>query len=104
MKVIASFFSILFLLTGISQAQQASEPTNAYVRLGNKAVLDGDFKNAVIQLEKSLPAEANNADVLYMLAYSYYHSGDFQKAISTFSRVIALRPADVSSYYYRGKA
>lgn len=104
MKLITSFFSFFLFFVGFSQAQQASETTNAYVQLGNKAVLDGDFKNAVIQLEKSLPAEANNADVLYMLAYSYYHSGDLQKSIATFSNVISLRPNDVSSYYYRGKA
>lgn len=104
MKQITSFFSFFLFFIGISNAQQASETTNAYVQLGNKAVLDGDFKNAVIQLEKSLPAEANNADVLYMLAYSYYHSGELQKSISTFTRVVSLRPNDVSSYYYRGKA
>jgi tetratricopeptide (TPR) repeat protein len=101
MKVIACLFSLLVFFSGITSAQ--SDITNQHVKLGNKAVLDKDFKNAVIYLEKSLPAEANNADVLYMLAYSYYHSGDHQKAISTFSRVISLRPNDVSSYYYRGK-
>ena len=102
MKLITCFFSFLLLFSGLSKAQKA-ETINPYVQLGNKAVLDKDFKNAVIHLEKSLPAEANNADVLYMLAYSYYHSGDFQKAISTFGRVISLRPNDVSAYYYRGK-
>ena len=103
MKVITSFFSFFLLCTTFCQAQQ-SETTNAYVQLGNKALLDGDFKNAVLNLEKSLPAEANNADVLYMLGYSYYHSRNYQKAISTFSRVISLKPNNVSSYYYRGKA
>jgi tetratricopeptide (TPR) repeat protein len=103
MKLIALFFSLIFLFSGLAKAQQ-TESTNAYVQLGHKAVLDGDFKNAVIHLEKSLPAEANNADVLYMLAYSYYHSGHYQKAISTFGRVLAIRPNDVSSFYYRGKA
>lgn len=104
MKVITSFFTFLFILVGFAQGQQASESTNPYVQLGNKAVLDGDFKKAVSQLEKSLPSEGNNADVLYMLAYSYYHSGEFQKSISTFTRVVSLRPNDVSSYYYRAKA
>lgn len=103
MKVITSIFSFLILITSVSFAQKA-ETTNAYVQMGNKAVLDGDFRNAVVHLEKSLPAEANNADVLYMLAYSYYHSGEYQKSISTFGRVISLQPNNVSSYYYRGKA
>ncbi|MBC7914119.1 MAG: tetratricopeptide repeat protein [Pyrinomonadaceae bacterium] len=104
MKLISSIFSFLILFASVSTAQQSSETTNAYVKLGHKAVLDGDFRNAVIHLEKSLPAEAGNADVLYMLAYSYYHSGEYQKSISTFGRVISLRPTDVSSFYYRGKA
>lgn len=103
MKVITSLFSFLLLFTGFANAQQ-SESTNAYVQLGNKALLDGDFKNAVIHLEKSFPSEANNADVLYMLGYSYYHSGDYQKSISTFGKVLSLQPGNVSSYYYRAKA
>jgi tetratricopeptide (TPR) repeat protein len=101
MKVITSLFSFLILCVSVAVAQ---ESTSAYVQLGHKAVLDGNFKSAVTHLEKSLPAEANNADVLYMLAYSYYHSGEYQKSISTFSKVISLKPEDVSSYYYRGKA
>ena len=102
MKLLTCIFSLLLVSTGISKAQK-SETINPYVQLGNKAVLDKDFNNAVVHLEKALPAEANNPDVLYMLAYSYYHSGQFQKAISTFGRVISLRPNDVSAYYYRGK-
>jgi len=103
MKLITSLFTFLILTAGFSQAQQ-SETTNAHVQLGNKALLDGDFKGAVVQLEKSLPSEGNNPDVLYMLAYSYYNSGEYQKSISTFGRVISLQPNNVSSFYYRGKA
>ncbi|WP_207428673.1 tetratricopeptide repeat protein [Pedobacter sp. SYSU D00535] len=103
MKVFTPLLSLLFLFTGLN-AQQRVESQNTYVNLGQKAVMDGNFKLAVTHLEKSLSSEANNAHVLYMLAYSYYHSGEYAKAVSTFGQVLSLRPNEVSAYYYRGKA
>ncbi|MBC7915959.1 MAG: tetratricopeptide repeat protein [Pyrinomonadaceae bacterium] len=104
MKVIASFFSFILLTSGIVNAQQSIETKNPYVQLGNKALMDGDFKSAVTHLEKSMPDASNNADVLYMLAYSYYHSNNYAKAISTFGQVVSLKPNQIMAYYYRGKA
>lgn len=100
MKVITAAFFFLSL-TGIANAQQND---NAYAKLGQKALIDGDFKLAVIRLEKALPEDNNNVNLLAMLGYSYYHSGNYAKAISTYGRVISLHPADGSAYYYRGKA
>jgi len=79
-------------------------PSNPNVRLGQKALLDGDFKSAASYLEKALPQEANDENVLYMLGYSQYHSGDYKKALQSFSKVIELTPDNVAAYYYRGKA
>lgn len=104
MKLITLFLSFLFLLTGVTNAQQKSESQNSYVNMGQKAVMDGNFKQAVTHLEKALTIENNNPQVLYMLAYSYYHSAEYEKAISTFGQVVSLRPNEVSAYYYRGKA
>lgn len=101
MRIFTLIFSC-FLLTASADAQTA--PDNPYVKLGQKALIDGNFKAAVSHLEKSLPAENNNANVMYMLGYSYYHSGEYEKAVSSFSRVISLKPGEVSAYYYRGKA
>ena len=104
MKLISSFL-LSFLFIGFAHAQQkASASKNTYVNLGQKAVMDGNFKQAVTHLEKALPDEGNNPQVLYMLGYSYYHSEEYEKAISTFGQVISLRPTEVSAYYYRGKA
>jgi tetratricopeptide (TPR) repeat protein len=104
MKLTTSFLFFLFLFTRIATAQPKQESKNTYVNLGQKAVMDGNFKLAVTHLEKSLPSEGNNPQVLYMLAYSYYHSGEYEKAISTFGQVVSLRPNEVSAFYYRGKA
>lgn len=104
MKFIASIFSFVFLFSSAVSAQQNQEIKNNNVKQGQKALMDGDFKQAVVHLEKALPAEGSNPDVLYMLGYSYYHSGNYTKAISTFGQVVSLKPNNVSAYYYRGKA
>jgi tetratricopeptide (TPR) repeat protein len=104
MRSVVIFLSLILVFNGVTQAQQKKEAENSYVLLGQKAVMDGDFKLAVTNLEKSLPSNGNNPEVLYMLGYSYYHSGDLPKAISSFTKVISIRPDKADAYYYRGKA
>jgi tetratricopeptide (TPR) repeat protein len=82
----------------VAQAQ------NAYFKMGQQAFLDGDFKAAVAHLEKSCIIDSNNTSALWMLGYSYYHSENYKKSIAAYNRVIALKPADASAYYYRARA
>ena len=86
------------LLSGFAMAQ------SSYQKMGQKALIDGDFKLAVTHLEKAIAADSNNVNTLYMLGYSYYHATNYKKAVSTFNRLISLKPAENSAYYYRGKA
>lgn len=94
----------LVLVTVTSTASAQPKKENSYAKLGEKYLLDGDFKMAVSHLEKSLPADSNNAEVLFMLGYSYYHTGNYSKSVSSFTRAISQKPYETSSYYYRGKA
>ncbi|WP_443946322.1 tetratricopeptide repeat protein [Pedobacter sp. AW1-32] len=68
------------------------------------AMMKGDYKTAVTQLEKADAKTRDDAKVLKMLGYSYFQNGDFEKCISTYTRLISLTPNEVSAYYYRGKA
>jgi tetratricopeptide (TPR) repeat protein len=77
---------------------------NAYFKLGQQAFFDGDFKAAVNHLEKSCIIDSTNASALWMLGYSYYHSENYKKSIQAYNRVIAIKPADGSAYYYRARA
>ncbi len=94
----------LALTTMTVQAQQQEEHKNPNVRLGHKALLDGDFKSAITYLEKALPSEEKDPSVLYLLGYSQFQIGEFDKSASTFSKVIALEPNNANAYYYKGKA
>lgn len=95
-----SYTLILFLVlfTTIVSAQ------NANYKMGERALINGDFKAAVTSLEKALAADTNDVNTLYMLGYSYYHAGNYTRAVGTFNRVISLKPGENSAYYYRGKA
>lgn len=76
---------------------------NSYVRLGQKALVDGDFKNAVTNLEKACIIDSTNANALWMLGYSYYHCDSYKKSIAAYSKLILVKPADASAYYYRAR-
>ncbi len=91
-----SFLLIFSLETALAQ--------NAYFKLGQQAFFDGDFKTAVNHLEKSCIIDSTNASALWMLGYSYYHSENYKKSIQAYTRVIAIKPADGSAYYYRARA
>ncbi|TCD04390.1 tetratricopeptide repeat protein [Pedobacter frigidisoli] len=69
-----------------------------------QAMMKGDFKTAVTQLEKADTKTPDNAKILQMLGYSYFQNGEYEKCIATYSRLIGIKPTEVSAYYYRGKA
>lgn len=91
--------AVLVLL--VCSAGNSFAQKGGYDKLGMQAMLNGDYKGAVGQLEK---ADAKSPNVLKMLGYSYFQCGDFENSIATYSRLIALKPTDYSAYYYRGKA
>jgi tetratricopeptide (TPR) repeat protein len=94
--VILSFLIISSLNSAFAQ--------NAYFKMGQQAFFNGDFKSAVSHLEKSCIIDSTNASALWMLGYSYYHSENYKKSIQAYNKVIAIKPADGSAYYYRARA
>ncbi len=66
--------------------------------------MDGDFKVAVSQLEKACLIDSTNANALWMLGYSYYHSENYKKSVIAYTKEISVNPTDASAYYYRARA
>jgi tetratricopeptide (TPR) repeat protein len=95
LSVIVSFL----LATSLHSSAQ-----NAYFKLGSQALMDKDFKTAVRQLEKACMVDSSNANALWMLGYSYFHSENYKKSVITYTRVIAINALDESAYYFRSKA
>jgi len=96
LSVIVSFLIMSSLESAVAQS--------AYVKMGQQALMDGDFRSAVSHLEKACITDSTNANALWMLGYSYYHSDNYKKSIVAYTRVIAIKPADASAYYYRARA
>jgi len=85
-------------------AQISFAQSGGYDKLGMQAMMKGDYKGAVAQLEKADAKSPNNPSVLKMLGYSYFQCGNFESSIETYSKLITIKPSDYSAYYYRGKA
>jgi len=98
MKLSVIVSLLIFSTLDVTYAQ------NAYVKLGQQAFMDGDFKSAISQLEKACSVDSTDANALWMLGYSYYHSDNYKKSIVAYSRVISIKPTDASAYYYRARA
>ncbi|MDB5007255.1 MAG: hypothetical protein JWQ84_673 [Mucilaginibacter sp.] len=77
---------------------------NSYFKLGQQALMDGDFKVAVAQLEKACLIDSTNSTALLMLGYSYYHSENYKKSIAAYTKELAINPVDATAYYYRARA
>lgn len=99
-----NLFKQTIVLLFMFSASTAFAQNSGYDKLGMQAMMKGDYKGAVNQLEKADTKSPNNANVLKMLGYSYFQCGNFENSIDTYSRLIALKPSDYSAYYYRGKA
>lgn len=94
--------TIVFLF--VFSASTVFAQNSGYDKLGMQAMMKGDYKGAVNQLEKADSKNPNNASILKMLGYSYFQCGKFENSIDTYSRLIVLKPSEYSAYYYRGKA
>ncbi|MDR6940649.1 tetratricopeptide repeat protein [Mucilaginibacter pocheonensis] len=88
----------------IMSSLESASAQSAYVKMGQQALMDGDFRSAVSHLERACITDSTNANALWMLGYSYYHSDNYKKSIVAYTRVIAIKPADASAYYYRARA
>jgi tetratricopeptide (TPR) repeat protein len=95
--------SVIFCFLLVTSLENASAQ-NAYVKLGQEALMEGDFKAAVLQLEKACLIDSTNANALWMLGYSYYHSENYKKSIAAYTKELTINPIDASAYYYRARA
>ena len=68
------------------------ELSRTYYEEGSAAYKDNDFTLAIEKLEKAVYYDASNANALYDLGDAYRQSGDKQKAIDTYDKVIELFP------------
>lgn len=95
----------LIFWTGLTIAcSTASAQTSSFERLGQKAMMGGEFSTAANYFEKAYATDNSNMNALWLMGYSSFHAGNYKKAISDFDKLIEMKPTEVAAYYYRGKA
>lgn len=95
----------LIFWTGLTIAcGTASAQTSSFERLGQKAMMGGEFSTAANYFEKAYATDNSNMNALWLMGYSSFHAGDYKKAINDFDKLIEMKPTEVAAYYYRGKA
>lgn len=99
MKKRILIFSLLFTFSCLGLFAQTP-----FERLGQKAMIAGDYNSAASYFEKAYAADLGNMNALWLLGYAYYHATEYRKSISTFDKLLALKPTEIVAYYYRGKA
>jgi tetratricopeptide (TPR) repeat protein len=95
-----TFLSFILFL-GFSSSVFAQQP---YIRLGQKALMEGRFTVAANYFEKASDENSSDMNALWFLGYSYFHANEYRKCITTFDKLVALKPSETVAYYYRGKA
>ena len=63
-----------------------------YYNIGYEAFRTEEYDTAIENLEKAFKYDATNGEALYNLAQSYNRSGDTDKAVETYKKVIELFP------------
>jgi tetratricopeptide (TPR) repeat protein len=99
MKYLKHAFIILSVFAAFNSFGQGGGSYN----LGMQLMMKNDFKGAITQLEKAEAKSPDNPNVSRLLGYAYFQVKDYEKSITAYSKLIALKPTDNSAYYYRGK-
>ncbi len=99
MKYLKQTFIILFLSAAVNSFGQGG----GYYNLGMQLMMKNDFKGAIAHLEKAEAKSPDNPNVSRLLGYAYFQCKEYEKSITAYSKLIALKPTDNSAYYYRGK-
>jgi tetratricopeptide (TPR) repeat protein len=97
-KNFLSFFILSFAFVNCVFCQ---EP---FIRLGQKALMGGDFNTAASYFEKAYTENNSDMNALWFMGYSYYHASEYRKCVYAFDKLITLKPSETVAYYYRGKA
>ena len=96
MKQIILSFSLIILVAFAGTAQdqdlkKQQENAKAFIRAG-------DYTNAILVLNRALPKDPTNLELLKDLAFAYYLKRDFAKALETAKPFAERKDSDIQAY------
>lgn len=97
MKKILLSFLVLFTVTvaGAQDSTSASAKAKTFIR-------QGDYHNAILVLNRAIETDQGNRELKKDLAFAYYLSRDYSKALAIAKPLTESNDADVQSYQILG--
>ncbi len=65
-------------------------------------IKQGDYHNAILVLNRAIESDSENVELKKDLAFSYYLSRDYTRALSTIKAINETKKADVQSFQIQG--
>ena len=92
----------LFICLSASILSLAQENTESQHETAKKFMRSGDFKNAIIVLNRALQQDSKNLEMQKDLVMSYYLDRDYAKALKGAESLISRNDADIVCYQIAG--
>lgn len=93
-KLIVALFALIIFFNASAQDSAANN--------AKKFIRQGDYNNAILVLNRALEWDRNNIELKKDLAFAYYLSRDYSKAINVIKPVTESDSADVQSFQILG--
>jgi tetratricopeptide (TPR) repeat protein len=77
--------------------------TTLYQNLGYYLILKGDFAEALKINQEAYAYNVDSPEVIDNLAINYYFTEEYDKALELYNKIMPMKPAFVTAYYYYGK-
>jgi|GEM_PF-1304317 len=101
MKMLLSSLTVAIVLVA---AGGCSKDVHYYIEMGNEAVRDGDFQQAVLHFEKAVEVYPESYEAHNSLGAALSATGNLPRALEHFSIAVALKKDFIEGYYNLGRA
>jgi type IV pilus assembly protein PilF len=100
--VIILLSGFIFSCAGTIPSSNEKEKSKAYQRLGNSLFLQGNTRDALVQLMEAEKLDHTNADLQHELALVYQKLDQFDLSLKHFKKAVDLRPDFPDAYNNMG--
>lgn len=90
--IITGFVCLAVSSIALHEVEATEARSDLFFKGGLSAYFKGDYKDAIVEFQKSLEEAPEMVRSYYFLGYSYYKQGDMTKALEFFNDAYNLDP------------
>ncbi|MCZ6558248.1 MAG: tetratricopeptide repeat protein [SAR324 cluster bacterium] len=100
--IIAGLVMLAPLAIAAGTASSSKPPVTSYSK-GVRAVQGGDFRSAIVLLERAVARDGRNADAYNYLGFSYRKLGKLDTALKHYRKALEIDPKHKGAHEYIGE-